>query len=69
MRKIVKSDICEAKEKEMMTKMLLELNKCFDYVAEEKCVKVVVLMNATGSMENLLNNAKDTIKLYFEKVC
>ena len=73
MRKILKNDVLKAEEKEGIIKMLKLYNTSRDYMEQfksvEKCVKVSVLMDATGSMSNLLNNAKETIKLYFEEVC
>lgn len=52
--------------------MLWELNYCKNYeimVPTLKLVKALVLIDATGSMEKLLTNAKNSIKLYFETVC
>ena len=52
--------------------MLWELNYCKNYeimVPTLKLVKALVLIDATGSMGDLLTNAKNSIKLYFETVC
>jgi hypothetical protein len=52
--------------------MLWELNYCKNYeimVPTLKLVKALVLIDATVSMGKLLDNAKNSIKLYFETVC
>ena len=52
--------------------MLWDLNHSKDYdimVPNLKLVKALVLINATGSMGELLNNLKNSIKIYFETVC
>ena len=53
--------------------MLKELNSCPAYEVmfkrAERCVKILVLIDATGSMGNLLKNVQDTILQYFDEVC
>ena len=52
--------------------MLRDLNSCPDYdilVPVERMVKALVLIDATGSMGALLENAKNSISVYFETVC
>ena len=73
MRRIVKDEALKSDDKEGIIKMLKKYNTSEDYPNQfrsaDSCVKVVVLMDATGSMSSLLNNAKETIKLYFEEIC
>jgi hypothetical protein len=48
--------------------MLRDLNSCPDYdilVPVERMVKALVLIDATGSMGDLLENAKNSISVYF----
>ena len=55
-----------------IVKMLLELNDCKNYdimVPTLKLVKALVLIDATGSMKVVLDNAKNAINAYFKTVC
>jgi hypothetical protein len=52
--------------------MLWELNYSKNYdimVPNLKLVKSLVLIDATGSMGELLNNLKNSINIYFDTVC
>ncbi len=62
-----------ASENEGIHQMLRDLN-CYNRrglgpEGELNLVKALVLIDATASMGDLLTNAKNSIKLYFETVC
>ena len=57
-------------QKSKFNDMLFDINKSLNYnIPREKMIKALVLIDATKSMGNLLENAKNTIALYFETVC
>lgn len=62
MRKIVKGDVYTDDEKKGIIKMLKELNGySTGGTGKKRCVKVIAVMDATGSMSGLLDNVKSTI--------
>lgn len=69
----VKGDKVKDGETEKFVEMLKKLNECQYYdkmfKQKERCVKTLVLIDATGSMGSLLKNVQDTILRYFEQVC
>lgn len=69
MRKIVKGDVYTAEEKKKIIEMLKELNGYSTGTGNHRCVKVIAVMDATGSMSGLLDNVKSTIQKYFDTVC
>ena len=48
--------------------MIKELNKYDDGKAPDRLVKALVLIDATGSMGDLLVNAKNSVTTYFQTV-
>ena len=72
-KRSVKGDIVKDEDFEKVVNMLLELNSCPNYdlifSKKERCIKTLVLIDATGSMGSLLKNVQETILQYFDEVC
>jgi hypothetical protein len=46
---------------------LIEINAGTPLIAENKPVKTLILMDATGSMSSLLSKAKNSVGLMYER--
>jgi hypothetical protein len=46
---------------------LIEINAGTPLIAENKPVKTLILMDATGSMSSLLSKAKNSVSLMYER--
>ena len=68
-KKTVKGEENNVQETNEMIAMLKNLNFCHQYKYMVKCIKTLVLIDATVSMGSLLENVQKTILQYFTAVC